>query len=104
MIARRSAGDLSMEGVMSEENLRRRFLKTALVSAGAAAGLFGTVKFNAADGIKIGKSSVKVGVSEANAVCGVGVGCSGGGGQCGVGVGCSGGGGQCGVGVGCGGQ
>jgi hypothetical protein len=75
---------------MSDEKSRRRFLKTALASAGAAAGLFTTIKFDAADGIKVGRSSVKVGLSEANAVCGLGMGCSGGGGQCGLGMGCGG--------------
>jgi hypothetical protein len=89
---------------MSEENPRRRFLKTALVTAGAAAGLFTTVRFDAADGIRVGRSSVKVGLSEANAVCGFGAGCAGGGGQCGFGAGCAGGGGECGFGAGCSGK
>ena len=69
---------------------RRGFLQTALIAAGGAAGLLANVKFDATDGVKIGKTSVKVGMSEAQAQCGMGMGCSGGGGQCGMGMGCGG--------------
>jgi hypothetical protein len=86
---------------MPEQNSRRIFLKSALVSAGAVAGLFASVKFDAKDGVKIGAASVKFGMSEAQAMCGGGVNCAGGGGECGGGVNCAGGGGRCGGGVNC---
>ena len=63
---------------MSEENSRRKFLKTALVAAGGATALFANVKFDASDGVKIGQTTIRVGMSEAHAACGVGLGCSGG--------------------------
>ena len=69
---------------------RRGFLKSAVITAGAAAGFLGAVKFDAKDGVKIGNSTVGFGMSEAHATCGFGAGCSGGGGQCGFGAGCAG--------------
>jgi hypothetical protein len=92
-----------MEQIMAVDS-RRRFLKTALVASGALAGMFASVKFNAADGIKIGESKVKLGMAEAQAMCGAAINCSGGGGQCGAAINCSGGGGRCGAAINCGGQ
>ena len=83
---------------------RRGFLQTALIAAGGAAGLLANVKFDATDGVKIGKTSVKVGMSEALAQCGFSADCSGGGGQCGFSADCAGGGGKCGFSANCAGQ
>ena len=83
---------------------RRGFLKAALVTAGAAASFLGTVKFNAKDGVKIGNTTVSVGMSEAQAACSYGANCSGGGGQCSYGASCGGGGGVCSYGSSCGGR
>ncbi len=88
---------------MSEGNSRREFLKTALVAAGGITALFANVKFNASDGVKIGQTIIRVGMSEAHATCGSSYTCGGGGGQCGSSYSCSGGDGQCGSSYGCGG-
>lgn len=63
---------------------RRGFLRTALITAGSAAGFLGAVKFDAKDGVKIGNSTVSLGMSEAHATCGAVGSCAGGGGQCGA--------------------
>ena len=52
---------------MSETNPRREFLKRTLIGAGGLAALFGNVKFDSKDGIKVGKTAVSVGMSEAQA-------------------------------------
>ena len=77
-------------------NSRRGFLRKSLITAGATAGFLASVKFDAKDGVKIGNSTVGVGMSEAQAACGSSYNCSGGGGQCGSSYDCGGGGGQCG--------
>lgn len=81
---------------MTEENSRRKFLKTVLATAGGATALFANVKFDAADGVKVGQTTIRVGLSEAHAACGSAYSCSGGSGQCGSAYNCSGGGGVCG--------
>ena len=83
---------------------RRQFLKSAVITAGSAAGFLGAVKFNDADGVKIGNTTVSVGMSEAHAVCSYGSSCSGGGGTCSYGSSCGGGGGVCSYGSSCGGR
>jgi hypothetical protein len=80
---------------------RRKFLKAALLTSGAAAGYLASLKFNAADGIRIAGTRVKVGVSEAEASCSYGSNCGGGGGQCSYGSNCAGGGGVCSYGSNC---
>ena len=82
--------------MMPPKYSRRKFLKASLVTIGGVSALFSEVKFNTSDGIKVGKSSIGLGMSEAQAQCGSGFNCSGSGGQCGSGFNCSGGGGQCG--------
>ena len=90
---------------MPKKLARRDFLKkSAGITAGFAVGMFGSLKFNSEDGIKIGKDRVRFGVAEAHAMCGAGYNCSGGGGECGAGYNCSGGGGQCGAGYNCSGS
>ncbi len=81
---------------MTQENSRRRFLKTALMVAGGTTALFANLQFDANEGVKIGRSTVKLGMSEAHATCGSAYNCGGGGGQCGSAYECSGGGGKCG--------
>ena len=63
---------------MSEGKSRRKFLRNALVAAGGVTALFANVKFDTSDGVKIGKKTARVGVSEAHAACGLSYNCSGG--------------------------
>lgn len=83
------------------DKTRREFLRAAAAVTGFSAGLLASVRFNPADGIRVGSRHVAVGVAQAQAMCGTGMGCSGGHGMCGIGHGCSGGGGMCGMGMGC---
>ena len=62
------------------------------------------MKFDAADGVKVGQATIKLGMSEAQAKCGGSYDCSGGGGQCGGSYDCAGGGGKCGGSYNCSGQ
>ena len=80
-----------------EVSARRGFLRKSLITAGATAGFLASVKFDAKDGVKIGNSTVGLGMSEAHAMCGAVGSCSGGGGQCGAVGSCGGGGGKCGA-------
>ena len=89
---------------MSKNLSRRKFLKGAIVTCGGLTAIFASVRFDAKDGIKVGKSSVSIGVSEAHASCGRSSDCSGGGGECGRSSDCSGGGGACGRSSDCSGQ
>ena len=82
---------------------RRGFLRTALISVGSTAGFLAAVKFDAKDGVKIGNSTVSLGMSEAHAACSYGADCGGGGGSCSYGASCGGGGGTCSYGASCGG-
>ncbi len=80
---------------------RRQFLRTAAAVTGFSTGLLASVRFDPAEGVRVGGGHVSVGMSEAQAMCGTGMGCSGGRGMCGIGHGCGGGGGMCGMGMGC---
>ncbi len=84
-----------------DEKSRRKFLKYGLASLGAFIASAAVLTVDKATGFKIGDHKYGLGLSEANATCGIGAGCAGGGGQCGIGAGCAGGGGQCGIGAGC---
>jgi len=83
------------------DKTRREFLRAAAAVTGFSTGLLATVKFDATDGVRVGKDTVSVGIPTAQAMCGTGLGCSGGRGMCGIGGGCSGSGGICGMGMGC---
>jgi hypothetical protein len=83
--------------------LRRGFLKKALITAGSAVVFLGAVKFDSKDGVKIGNTTVSLGMSEAQAACSYGSNCGGGGGECSYGSSCGGGGGKCSYGSSCGG-
>jgi hypothetical protein len=108
---------------MSKKNARRDFLKKGgAIATGFTLGMFGGLKFNSKEGIRIGRENrVKFGMSEAHAMCGSSYDCSGGGGECGSSYGCagegsggygecgssydcSGGGGECGSSYGCSGS
>ena len=75
---------------MADKNSRRKFLKSALVAVGGATALFTNVKFDASDGVKIGRTNIRIGMSEASGKCGFAANCSGGGGKCGFAANCSG--------------
>ena len=84
-------------------NERRDFLKTALVTAGSIAGFLTVFKFDYSEGVKVAKSKMALGMSEAHAACSYGSDCAGGGGSCSYGSSCGGGGGTCSYGSSCGG-
>ena len=82
---------------MPKKKNRRDFLKKGgAVTAGFTFGMFGGLKFNSKEGIRIGREKVKFGMAEASASCGSAYTCAGGGGECGSAYTCAGGGGECG--------
>ena len=77
---------------MPKKKNRRDFLKKGgAVTAGFTFGMFGGLKFNSKEGIRIGREKVKFGMAEASASCGSAYTCAGGGGQCGSSYSCAGG-------------
>ena len=85
----------------NDKHTRRRFLEKVLIGAGSFATVFFGATFDSRDGVKIGGASLKIGVPEAHATCGMSYECSGGSGQCGMSYECSGGGGACGMSYNC---
>lgn len=73
-----------------ENDSRRKFIKYGLASIGAFAASTIAFTLDKGAGLKIGRHSVDIGMSEASGQCGIGAGCAGGGGQCGIGAGCAG--------------
>ncbi len=86
-----------------EQESRRSFLKYLLaVPAFVIASIFA---FKRSEGFKVGKFKTgSLGLSEADAMCGISLNCGGGGGDCGIGLNCSGGDGKCGIGLNCSGS
>ena len=67
---------------MAKKTARREFLKkTDGVTAGFAVGMLGNLKFDSAEGIRIGRPRVSFGFAEAYAECGSSYDCAGGGGE-----------------------
>ena len=69
---------------------RRKFLRTALVSAGAVAGTLAASTLAHGQGLRIGKSLMSSGDAEATGNCGSASDCAGGGGRCGSASDCAG--------------
>lgn len=81
---------------------RRKFLKYGFIAVTTLFAATTSVKFDTNKEFTVGEMKIpKLGVAEANAMCGMGMGCGGGGGECGTGMGCGGGGGECGIGMRC---
>ena len=80
---------------------RRRFLKIALVSAGAVVGALGASILAPGQEVRIGKPLAPRANAEAAGTCGAAADCAGGGGQCGAAANCAGGGGKCGAAADC---
>ena len=72
---------------------RRKVMKYGVMGLAGFLASIATVTLDRSQGFKLGEihKSVKIGVSEAHAVCAAGMGCGGSGGQCGAGLSCGGG-------------